>query len=608
MKVSFLFLPIVVIGRCHAFVPTARPTGKPLTLRSVSSLPAWQNALQDILPSVKSISKKGQRNSRQEIVEIASSFVQAYSTGSGIDGISIAEDCTFEDYRFPSICNGPSDIERRFRLQPNLPPVSIDRVLVQEKQQQTDNSERINVGVLFHQETTTSKRGIAWLEISADTNEITNALWTMENDTKNGESKVKLLSNISLLFGKGSSNSQEREPQVLLPTEISPPERYFEAWNRRDIDDAIGVFADNVEYDDTAFAVPFGDRQSLREHLDLCAEAFPPSFTFQVDQVLADDNRYMVQWHVENDGKPLPGSRGLSYYTARGAQVTFGIDFVEDSPPKLQGLKLFTATVTRQLQEEPARVVPLVLWIAYMYIVFLSDGILPGANALQLETRTWEEVRDLSLNFFLVAPLLDLPFSPTVHPMLEGVFNLLLSWAAMFAGFLSDDRKDKPNLLPMLPIVAGMQFLTSAFLLPYLVTRSPERATNVQRDDLTFPLAESRGLAPAMGVVGLGSLIWGSVGRYEDFGNLAERSQSFWELISIDRVGSSFLVDLALFAIFQGWFVDDDKKRRGLQTTDEPFLTFVGKFVPFFGMAAYLTFRPQFPPEIHEGYCQHMDT
>ena len=57
-------------------------------------------------------------------------------------------------------------------------------------------------------------------------------------------------------------------------------------------------------------------------------------------------------------------------------------------------------------------------------VVFLSDGILSGANALALEERTWDEVRDLSFHFFLVSPLLGLPFSPVVHPILEGVFNL----------------------------------------------------------------------------------------------------------------------------------------------------------------------------------------
>lgn len=75
-----------------------------------------------------------------------------------------------------------------------------------------------------------------------------------------------------------------------------------------------------------------------------------------------------------------------------------------------------------------------------MSIVFFSNGILPGPDATQLDAATWEEVLGLSLNFWLVAPLLQLPFSPALHPGLEGIFNLLLAWAAAFAGFLSDGR------------------------------------------------------------------------------------------------------------------------------------------------------------------------
>ena len=59
--------------------------------------------------------------------------------------------------------------------------------------------------------------------------------------------------------------------------------------------------------------------------------------------------------------------------------------------------------------------------------------------------------------------------------MLEGVFNLLLAWAALSAGFLSDERE--PNLLPFGLMLIGMQFLTSGFLLPYLFMRTSERRT-----------------------------------------------------------------------------------------------------------------------------------
>ena len=69
------------------------------------------------------------------------------------------------------------------------------------------------------------------------------------------------------------------------------------------------------------------------------------------------------------------------------------------------------------------------------------------------------------------------------------------------------------------------------------------------------------------------------------------------DLLSIDRVGSSFIVDLAIFALFQGWLVDDDMRRRGIDIDagEMAGLRTIAKFIPFFGMAAYLTARPQLP-------------
>ena len=215
--------------------------------------------------------------------------------------------------------------------------------------------------------------------------------------------------------------------------------------------------------------------------------------------------------------------------------------------------------------------------------------------AQALEQRTWEEVRDLSLNFFLVSPILGLPFAPVVHPGLEAIFNLLLSWAAMFAGFLSDDRPKKPNLFPMLPTVIGMQFLTSAFLLPYLATRTSEKEEDVYFEDLSpvTSVTESKALPLLLTGVGSGSIVWGFLARYDQFGGLQERYASLIDLLSIDRVGASFVVDLLIFAAFQGWFIDDDIKRRRMDA--DSWLGKAGKFVPFFGMAVYLTFRDPIP-------------
>lgn len=106
--------------------------------------------------------------------------------------------------------------------------------------------------------------------------------------------------------------------------------------------------------------------------------------------------------------------------------------------------------------------------------------------------------------------ILGLKLLSSVHPCLEAVFNILLVWAFLFMGFLSDectgaDSKDrsykwyyeklsqrkeevlqdgrilvpsvvltKRNLISILPAVIGMQFLTLALLLLYLFCHTLE--------------------------------------------------------------------------------------------------------------------------------------
>ena len=85
------------------------------------------------------------------------------------------------------------------------------------------------------------------------------------------------------------------------------------------MDAAVNLFDENVQYDDTAFPQPFVGRDALNNHLKICESAFPLTFTFETDKV-ADDvggagssSSTVVQWHVENNGEPLPFTRGTSY-------------------------------------------------------------------------------------------------------------------------------------------------------------------------------------------------------------------------------------------------------------------------------------------------------
>ncbi|KAL3800425.1 hypothetical protein ACHAWO_003090 [Cyclotella atomus] len=411
---------------------------------------------------------------------------------------------------------------------------------------------------------------------------------------KPGDSGLNLLKTVSSLIS---------DETIVMETETSQDasastvvEQYFEAWNKRDMKSAISLFTPDCQMRDLQYDDAFSGRDEFEKHLLHVKDCLPSSFAFVVDDIVATKSKAGVLWHVENNGDPLAFTRGCSFYNIdeKSGLIKSGFEIPEKAPPKMGYLN----TIKSKFETEPVRFIPAAIWVAYMYILFISDGILPGVNALALEQRTWEEVRDLSLNFFLVAPLLNLPFSPVVHPMLEGVFNLLLAWAAMFAGFLSDERKDKPNLLPFGPMLVGMQFLTSGFLLPYLFTRTIETNSEVYKEDIDGEIqtlvAEWRPLGGFLGFVGTASIFWGLFARPE-FGGFSERYASFGDLLSIDRVGSSFLVDLVIFAVFQSWFVDDDLKRRGVEEDGLPVLRNVAKFIPIFGLAAYLTVRPPLP-------------
>jgi SnoaL-like domain len=573
----------------------------------------------------------------KSVETVLSSFREWYSSPSKTDTSPnrqtntslvslLAQDIIWDDchYTYQPIV-GVGAVERHLRLQrikllgTLKAPISlvIDEIITINH---VDNTGTITIGFMFHDAERTngsaegmailSRRGLVVLDIKPSIDQeyrIVKAEIIREKAFKTGEFSLRILSLASNILTRSAHHADAAgNDSVVDDSTATLPELYFDAWNRRDMQQAVLLFTDDISYDDTAFPQAFVGKENLRQHLLKCASCFPETFTFCVDRVsqAQDTARIIVAWHVENANEPLPFTNGLSYYEINTItqKISKGIDFVDSESIKTAGI---VDPILSLFQYEPIRFVPTMAWFLYMYVVFISDGILPGANALQLETRTWEEVRDLSLNFFLVAPVLQLPFSPSVHPMLEGVFNVLLSWAAMFAGFLSDDRRNKPNIFPMLPTVIGMQFLTSAFLLPYLAARTPEIDTTYDEKsavvweelDEVSKITESQYFGPILAFVGFYSTLWAMIGRRDEFGGIADRYQSFIDLLSIDRVGSSFIVDLIIFAIFQGWFIDDDMQRRGVQESDMKELRWLGKIIPFFGLAVYFSFRPQYTKE-----------
>lgn len=233
--------------------------------------------------------------------------------------------------------------------------------------------------------------------------------------------------------------------------------------------------------------------------------------------------------------------------------------------------------------------------VAYVYFVFISD-FLPGPNALTLDPATWQEALALSTNFWLILPLTG--SGPTLHPGLEAIFNFDLIWAALYAGFLVDGRQQQPSPLPFGRFLLGMQFLTAPVLLSYLALRSPAgQPVDAASLSPVERAAESRVLPALLGALGVGVLAWGCAARPEFGTDLATRTDSLLALLSADRLGASFVIDLGVFALCQGALVSDDLARRGApRTAESARLATVCTVVPFFGLAYYLANRPALAP------------
>ena len=378
--------------------------------------------------------------------------------------------------------------------------------------------------------------------------------------------------------------------------------QYFECWNRREMDNAADLFDPDCIYEDTLYPEQFKGKDDIKFHLLRVADSLPSSFQFVVDEYSTGSDikgqvTIGVQWHVESDGQQLPFTRGTSIYKVNDkGLISYGFD-VPEPTVKTGAFSLAILKNASVVISEPRKAIAIVGWLFYCWFLFISTSA-PGPSALELDQATWNEVKDLSLNFWFVLPLFSPDNAPVVHPGLEMIFNMVLSFSGLFAGFLSDSRgyKERENLPKVL---VGMQFLTNAAWLPYLISRNnndvfdEDLALRQDEDSNVLKLGESKILPILLTAVFTAGIFWGLFAR-PDFGGLDERFTSLGTLLSQDRLGFSFLIDLVYFSVFQSWLVDDDAERRDWTSTiqEKTTLITVAKRLPFFGLAYYLFKRP----------------
>lgn len=67
--------------------------------------------------------------------------------------------------------------------------------------------------------------------------------------------------------------------------------------------EAIDLFTEDCQYEDTLYPKAFQGKENLRKHLLKVADALPDSFGFVLDEISDGGNTIGVQWHVSSDGK-----------------------------------------------------------------------------------------------------------------------------------------------------------------------------------------------------------------------------------------------------------------------------------------------------------------
>ena len=146
---------------------------------------------------------------------------------------------------------------------------------------------------------------------------------------------------VSNLLGGLMPSSSNAEVDEAEPASII--EKYFQAWNARDMEAALDCFVEDCVYEteDPVFVDSFRGKEALRAHLLKNADTLPSACRIILDDLAIDTERGTsgVKWHLEVGGVAIPNLRGCSMYTieAETGLLKSGYD-VTEAPAKLPGL------------------------------------------------------------------------------------------------------------------------------------------------------------------------------------------------------------------------------------------------------------------------------
>ena len=111
--------------------------------------------------------------------------------------------------------------------------------------------------------------------------------------TKPGDSGLNLLETVSKLIGDENIVVKGNNGGV-IDNSISIVEQYFDAWNRRDMQDAKSPFAKDCVMRDLQYDDAFHGRAEFEKHLLRVKDCLPNTFAFVVNDIVATSNKVGV--------------------------------------------------------------------------------------------------------------------------------------------------------------------------------------------------------------------------------------------------------------------------------------------------------------------------
>eukprot|EP01023_Acetabularia_acetabulum_P026752 TRINITY_DN2536_c1_g1_i1.p1 TRINITY_DN2536_c1_g1~~TRINITY_DN2536_c1_g1_i1.p1 ORF type:complete len:419 (-),score=63.31 TRINITY_DN2536_c1_g1_i1:164-1420(-) len=374
--------------------------------------------------------------------------------------------------------------------------------------------------------------------------------------------------------------------------------KFYTAYNARQFDDVMECIANDCVYHDLIYEYPFEGFQAIKEYFEKVARVVPDDLQFEVEYITqGDPYRVGVQWHTSIDGRFFPFSRGCSFYRVNDeGKIVSARDLVESaSKPGVSTLKLltFVAPIIREASKKvdftkldtlPTKSYAIWLfYVGYISIILLST-IVPGNDIFHTTPESLQRVLHESLNFWYVnigLSNLGLTFVPSIaeHPMDEAIFNLIAAWGLLYLPFMLANPKAK-KVKNIIPLWIGTEFITNIVFIPFLgLVFAPEKEEIKNKNDFLdisrWKFPEWSKIVGIVGlVVGVFSICWGVWGRPE-YGDLTQRAEYMQNLFGSDRVAFAFALDLVLYSIWQAFIL-------------MPEAPVLNRFIPFFGMAAYL--------------------